>query len=471
MTLIDLYSTSNLLRYISEWDPREPAHTKGGYMDGVIQIPNVRGNLKMVIQTFPAEDVPDLVSTIHPCLLHVVQIVKGRRDQESEPVPTYYHWKQEFEIEDGQVFVINKMSELDVKNDGYTPRDVPRKVFVTTVQGNSVVLGKKREQLNLILLQPKQQARAKANEATITKVLADRLGPYVGQEKVELHENFFKKEHARNLKRIRLKVDFYDESGFHCGEAISPQTIIDTGNKEIGSMDLYDVTPRKSCIRGGRKIIMVSEYTLAKGVRPIYQVTNKFGEHMPYLDKYLAQPDQFVIKNQTIIFLTPPQKQLQELENNLRNFSIKLLAKREGDGYTSNREFEFKYLDHKVNSCPFCDLKIDTDEVVQIEAGIAKPKPGTKKRKIHEKAPSYDIKHPRVPKIEELSPRPASMNEYPPRPASDVGYHSNSEFDYASPLTQEQLENLGDITEHAGFVLVEDDAVLHEGRCRILCSL
>jgi len=461
MTLIDLYSTSNLLRYISEWDPREPAHTKGGYMDGVIQIPNVRGKLKMVIQTYPAEDVPDLVSTIHPCLLHVVQIVKGRRDQESEPVPTYYHWKQEFEIEDGQVFVINKMSELDVKNDGYTPRDVPRKVFVTTVQGNSVVLGKKREQLNLILLQPKQQARAKANEATITKVLADRLGLYVGQEKVELHENFFKKEHARNLKRIRLKVDFYDESGFHCGEAISPQTIIDTGNKEIGSMDLYDVTPRKSCIRGGRKIIMVSEYTLAKGVRPIYQVTNKFGEHMPYLDKYLAQPDQFVIKNQTIIFLTPPQKHLQELENNLRNFSIKLLAKREGDGYTSNREFEFKYLDHKDNSCPYCDLKIDTDEVVQIEAGIAKPKPGTKKRKIHEKSSPYDLKHPRVPKIEELSPRPAS----------DVGYHSNSEFDYATPLTQEQLENLNDITEHAGFVLVEDDLPMHEGRCRILCSL
>jgi len=152
---------------------------------------------------------------------------------------------------------------------------------------------------------------------------------------------------------------------------------------------------------------------------------------------------------------------LQELENNLRNFSIKLLAKREGDGYTSNREFEFKYLDHKDNSCPYCDLKIDTDEVVQIEAGIAKPKPGTKKRKIHEKSSPYDLKHPRVPKIEELSPRPAS----------DVGYHSNSEFDYATPLTQEQLENLGDITEHAGFVLVEDDSVLHEGRCRILCSL
>merc|ERR1712013_386763 len=130
---------------------------------------------------------------------------------------------------------------------------------------------------------------------------------------------------------------------------------------------------------------------------------------MPQLDGYLTQPEQFVIKNQTIIFLTPPQENLQTLENILSNFSIKLLAKRVGDGYTSNREFEFKYINHRHNSCPFCDMNVDTDELVQIEAGIHKPKPGT-------------------------------------------------------TLTPYQLDNLGDITENAEFVVLEDDAKIQEAK-------
>ena len=442
-------------------------------MDGEIKIPNVGGNLRMVIQTYPAEDVPSLVSNIHPCLLHVVQIVKGRRDQDKEPVPTYYHWKQEFAIEDGNVYVLNKTSELDAQR----PKQVPSKAFVTTVRGNSIVLGKTREDLNLILLLPKQKSRAKATEASITDVLADRLDTN-NRKKIDLHESFFRKPNAQNLRKIRLRVDFYDENcTVHYGGSISPQTIVDTGNKEIGSMDMYDATPRKSCIRGGRKIIMVSEYNLAKGVVPIFEVHNEFGVHMPQLDGYLAQPEQFVIKNQTIIFLTPPQENLQALENILSNFSIKLLAKRVGDGYTSNREFEFKYINHRHNSCPFCDMNVDTDELVQIEAGIQKPKPGTKKRKIHDKVSQSDCKLPRATKSEALSPlapsqtgSPSYSHEYPAS-SSDGGYTSNSELDYTTTLTPYQLENLGDITENAEFVVLEDDAPLQEGRCRILCRL
>jgi len=462
MAFIDLYTTSNLLRYISEWDPRDPAKTKGGYMDGEIKIPNVGGKLKMIIQTYPAEDVPSLVSNIHPCLLHVVQIVKGRRDQDKEPVPTYYHWKQEFDIEDGKVYVCNKSSELDADR----PKQVPEKAFVTTVKGNSIVLGKTREDLNLILLLPKQQSRAKATEASITDVLADRLETN-DRKKIDLNESFFRKPNAKNLRKIRLRVDFYDENGIHCGWSISPQTIVDTGNKEIGSMDMYDATPRKSCIRGGRKIIMVSEYNLAKGVVPIFEVHDEYGEHQSQLDCYLTQPDQFVIKNQTIIFLTPPQENLEVLRNILGNFSIKLLAKRVGDGYTSNREFEFNYINHRLSNCPFCDMKLDTDGLVQIEAGIQKPKPGTKKRKIHDKDSTSNCKLPRATKIEELSPRPPSLtgssspsynNEYPAS-SSDGGY--NSEWEYTTTLTPNQLDNL---VEKAEIVVVEDDFPLHEAK-------
>jgi len=232
-------------------------------------------------------------------------------------------------------------------------------------------------------------------------------------------------------------------------------------------MDMYDATPRKSCIRGGRKIIMVSEYNLAKGVVPIFEVHDEYGEHQSQLDCYLTQPDQFVIKNQTIIFLTPPQENLEVLRNILGNFSIKLLAKRVGDGYTSNREFEFNYINHRLSNCPFCDMKLDTDGLVQIEAGIQKPKPGTKKRKIHDKDSTSNCKLPRATKIEEFSPRPPSLtgssspsynNEYLAS-SSDGGY--NSEWEYTTTLTPNQLDNL---VEKAEIVVVEDDFPLHEAK-------
>jgi hypothetical protein len=48
----------HLFRYPSEWDPRKPGNTKGGYLEGSIQLPkNFPGNLRMVISTFPDHDV------------------------------------------------------------------------------------------------------------------------------------------------------------------------------------------------------------------------------------------------------------------------------------------------------------------------------------------------------------------------------------------------------------------------------
>lgn len=66
----------------------------------------------MIVQTFPAEDVDPAIAALHPVLLHVVRIGKvgtwsrqdltcteqGKRDQELEPVPTHFHWRQVFEV-------------------------------------------------------------------------------------------------------------------------------------------------------------------------------------------------------------------------------------------------------------------------------------------------------------------------------------------------------------------------------------
>jgi len=396
MASININSTSNLLRYISEWDPRLKAHTKGGYIDGEIKIPHIYGKMKMIIQTYPAQESP--VKDIHPCLLHAVRIGKGKRDAHLEPVPTYYHWKQEFSIEDGNVYILNKLSELDVEDDCITPRSVPVIDKVTEVRRRSIKLGGRKGQLNLILLQPKQQTRAKKFEATITKVLSDRLGTS-NEEIIKEKEKYFQKKHMKNLKQIRLRVDFYDEYNQLCSSAISPQTVVDTRNKDIGFMDFYDACPLVSCEMGGRKIIMVSEYPLASDVFPKFQVHDETGRHRPEFDIYLTQPEnkEHSIKRHsyTLIFLSPQQKYLKHIKDSSSNLFLKLLVERKGDGYISSKAFNFRYIKHAPYSCTFCFGNIDSDDLVHIDLGMSKPKPGQKKRTMHGPEGSFPIERER----------------------------------------------------------------------------
>ena len=108
----------------------------------------------MRIETYPAEDVPSIVAGVHPSLLHVVRIGKGKRYSHLEPVPTKVHWRQEFEIQGNKVFVINRTSELDVEKDG-ARRQVPAKDVVTEMHNNKITLGSSKEHLNLVILRPK----------------------------------------------------------------------------------------------------------------------------------------------------------------------------------------------------------------------------------------------------------------------------------------------------------------------------
>ena len=114
--------------------------------------------------------------------------------------------------------------------------------------GRQVVLGKRRGQLNLILLQPKQRSRAQDAEATVTKVLMDRL-EIDDEQEVAGFEKFFKGKNSKNLKRVRLKVDFLSETVDL--SVVSRQTIVDSGNKDIGAMDFVDAGPLRSVANYG----------------------------------------------------------------------------------------------------------------------------------------------------------------------------------------------------------------------------
>ena len=92
--------------------------------------------------------------------------------------------------------------------------------------------GSIRGELNLIALQPKQDGRAKSDEATLTKVLRDRLQTD-DKHLVQSVEKLFRKDNFSNLKMFRIKADFYDEIGSHIGFAVS-ETIKDTVKGEEG---------------------------------------------------------------------------------------------------------------------------------------------------------------------------------------------------------------------------------------------
>ena len=113
----------HLFRYPSEWDPRQIGKTKGGYLEGKILLPKDRGNLKILLSTYPESphkfrdgfevDHPE-AADIHPTLIHVVRKGKGnRRFNEKEPVPNIHHWEQEFAVIGRDVTIRNKTSEVD----------------------------------------------------------------------------------------------------------------------------------------------------------------------------------------------------------------------------------------------------------------------------------------------------------------------------------------------------------------------
>ena len=81
----------HLFRYPSEWDPCKLGKTKGGYLEGSIQLPkSFPGDLRIVISTFPGHNVkkgvgiemvkrhPEIVS-VHPTMIHVVRKAKGKQ--------------------------------------------------------------------------------------------------------------------------------------------------------------------------------------------------------------------------------------------------------------------------------------------------------------------------------------------------------------------------------------------------------
>jgi len=386
----------HLFRYPSEWDPRQNGKTKGGYLEGKIQLPRDSGNLRVLLSTHPetphqfqealVDEDPDCLG-VHPTLIHVVRKGKGnRRFNDKEPVPNIHHWQQEFVIINKNVFIRNKTSGMDEPRYDKIER-IEEEDEMFSIQDDFILpIGKESGELNMIILIPKTEKRASHDDVCLSKLLKSRVKD---PDALKILTDTYTGKNSLNLKKVKLRVDIYSlESNSFIGSSISGP-IFDTASKAHGAMDLHDATPLRSCAIGGRKIVMIAEFGLAKDVEPRFQLYDSEGTRLKEQEeKFLMQPNiqqgkSVSIMKETIVFITPPQPNAEMILEN--QWQVKLVARRSSDGLVSKTKFDFDIVPHDFYStCIFCE--IDPDKQKLGEATIAPmrdvARPGLRKRQM-----------------------------------------------------------------------------------------
>jgi len=348
----------HLFRYPSEWDPRQNGKTKGGYLEGQIRLPRTGGNMRVLLSTYP--DVPhasanhnlsQAESEIHPTLLHVVRKGNGnRRYNFKEPVPSIQHWQQCFEVRGRKVYICNKTSE----NDDDRQEPIPEKDEMFELpEDMTLKIGKDAGELNMIILIPKTEKRANVNDVSLNKLLQSRTSNAAVLETLSMS---YRGKNSVNLKKVKLKVEVFDlDTGAFLGSDIS-KAISDTASKAHGAMDLHDATPLRSCATGGRKVVMLAEFGLAKDVEPKFQLYDSQGNRLLEEEQQLLRQPQMAdtsVMRESIVFITPPQPQAETIRS--RGYKVRLVARRSSDGYVSKKKFDFDFIPHDYyDPCFFC---------------------------------------------------------------------------------------------------------------------
>ena len=165
--------------------------------------------------------------------------------------------------------------------------------------------------------------------------------------------------------------------------------IVDTASTCHGAMNMSDATPLRGCSLGGRKVVLISEFSLARDVEPYFQLYSSSGSRlMTEEEMYLTQPqDQpenaISVSKETIVFITPVQEHAELILQ--RGWEVRLVARRKSDGLFSQKKFPFEIVPHDFyTTCIFCDL--DPDKGVGGRASLvpkrAHSRPGLRKRRM-----------------------------------------------------------------------------------------
>ena len=253
---------------------------------------------------------------------------------------------------------------------------------------NNMVLqiGKEYGELNMIILIPKTEKRASEDDVSLNKLLKSRIND---PEALKVLTDTYTGRNSLNLKKVNLKVEVYSlESGQLLGNGILG-AIFDTASKAHGAMDLHDATPLRSCADGGRKIVMIAEFGLAKDVEPRFQLYDSEGKRLKDQEENLLnQPSNHTVKTvsimkETIVFITPNQPHAETIMKN--RWTVKLVARRTSDGLVSKTKFNFDYVPHDFYSpCVFCAINPDKQDLGHATIAPMRDdaRPGLKKRQM-----------------------------------------------------------------------------------------
>ena len=292
----------HLFRYPSEWDPRDDGKTKGGYLEGFIQLPEDSDDLRVVLSTHPAlSDDADCVykkypeySNVHPTILHLIRKKEGgTRLREKEPVSNIKQWQMELLIKEGLVFVRNITSEKDEPRyeEGKIDRIAEEDFLFKLRDDKKIILGKKTDELNIVIHIPKTEARSNDEEINLKNLLETRITEQTALKNIM---DNYKGKKSSNIKKMMVKVDLYSlHSNDHIGSGLSTQ-IVDKGSKDVGAMDIKYAGPLVSCEKGGRKIVVISEYKISKDVDAVFQIYDAEGNRLKNQEHLITQPKEVV---------------------------------------------------------------------------------------------------------------------------------------------------------------------------------
>jgi hypothetical protein len=161
-----------------------------------------------------------------------------------EPVPTEEHWKQEFCIVNNWVCLINKQSELD------KDRKVPGRDFLFELKNPKELL---LDDLKMVILNPKTDGRRVGGDISVLDVIRNMVRDETKWAVVKT--KFMRK---KEIMKCKLKVTFYSLQDDKWQQSILSETITATNDKHVGSLEIYDIIPCKSCEKG---CVDISIYT------------------------------------------------------------------------------------------------------------------------------------------------------------------------------------------------------------------
>ena len=350
-------------------------------------MPENATTMKVVLSTFgqiEAEGVllqkyPDLCN-FHPNMLHLVRKdrVGKNRVREKEPVPNVDHWKLELivrEEEGGRsVFVKNVVSERDVNRSKIIPTD-----FLFKLEDRSkIILGKNKNNLNLVILIPKTDLRSASEDVSLGQVLDQRIPDAEARDLVRKH---YAGKNSVNLKKMQIKVEvIVDEETINTGVSTM---IVDKSCKKEGSLDIKYVKPNISCVMGGCEVLVVTEHKFdPKSVEPRFQLFDEQGNRHESEEAHVSQPKIKDKDDRTITFFTPEQNSAFVLPP----YQLRLILKRTNSEVTTPNGVIFCYKPHgdynimDQDTCVRCLLNAE----VSPSSSSLPPRtgPGVKRRRV-----------------------------------------------------------------------------------------